>query len=68
MLRDDDGGFVAGSFAALPLLRGGHAIGALVVGAERPGVLRALEIRNGSVLCALAVNALGRPGSWPRRA
>ncbi len=58
VLRDDDGGFVAGSFAALPLLRGGHAIGALVVGAERPGVLRALEIRNGSVLCALAVNAL----------
>jgi len=58
LLREDDGGVVAGSMAVLPLMRGSHAIGALVVGASRPGVLRALEIRNGSVLSALAVNAL----------
>lgn len=58
VLRDDDGGLAAGSFAVLPLLRGGHAMGALLIGAARTGVLRALEIRNGSVLAALAVNAL----------
>ena len=58
VLREDDDGFAAGSFAVLPLLRGGDAIGALVVGAKRAGVLRGLEIRNGSVLGALAVNAL----------
>ena len=58
VLREDDDGFAAGSFAVLPMLRGGDAIGALVVGAERTGVLRGLEIRNGSVLSALAVNAL----------
>lgn len=62
LLRDDDGGVVAGSMAVLPLMRGPDAIGALVVGASRPGVLRALEIRNGSVLSALAVNAL--EASW----
>jgi diguanylate cyclase (GGDEF)-like protein len=55
---DDDGGVAAGSFAVLPLLRGGRAIGALLIGAARTGMLRALEIRNGSVLAALAVNAL----------
>jgi len=58
VLRDDDGGLAAGSFAVLPLLRGGHAMGALLVGAARTGALRALEIRNASVLAALAVNAL----------
>ena len=58
VLREGDGGLTAGSFAVLPLLRGGHAIGALLIGAERPGVLRALEIRNGGVLAALAVNAI----------
>jgi diguanylate cyclase (GGDEF)-like protein len=58
VLRDDDGGLAAGSFAVLPLLRGGHATGALLVGAARTGALRALEIRNASVLAALAVNAL----------
>ncbi|HEY3286826.1 MAG TPA: diguanylate cyclase [Gemmatimonadaceae bacterium] len=62
LLRDDDGGIVAGSMAVLPMLRGSHTIGALLVGASRPGVLRALEIRNGSVLSALAVNAL--EASW----
>jgi diguanylate cyclase (GGDEF)-like protein len=62
LLRDDDGGIVAGSMAVLPLMRGTAAIGALVVGASQPGVLRALEIRNGSVLSALAVNAL--EASW----
>ena len=58
VLRNDDIGFVAGSFAVLPMLRAGQSIGALVVGAQRTGVLRAPEIRNGSVLSALAVNAL----------
>jgi diguanylate cyclase (GGDEF)-like protein len=58
LLREDDGGVVAGSMAVLPMMRGSDAIGALMVGASRPGVLRALEIRNGSVLSALAVNAL----------
>lgn len=58
VLRDDDGGLAAGSFVVLPLVRGGHAIGALLVGAARPGVLRGLELRNGSILAALAVNAL----------
>ncbi|MHB1312942.1 MAG: GGDEF domain-containing protein, partial [Gemmatimonadaceae bacterium] len=58
VLREGDEGFAAGSFAVLPMLRGGDAIGALVVGAERAGVLRGLELRNGSVLGALAVNAL----------
>ena len=58
LLRDDDAGIAAGSFAVLPMLRGGYAMGALLVGAARTGVLRALEIRNGSVLSALAVNAL----------
>ncbi|MDQ8155478.1 MAG: sensor domain-containing diguanylate cyclase [Gemmatimonadota bacterium] len=58
LLRDDDGGVVAGSMAVLPMMRGPHAIGALLIGSSRPGVLRALEIRNGSVLSALAVNAL----------
>ena len=62
LLRDDDGGVVAGSMAVLPMMRGTAAIGALVVGASQPGVLRALEIRNGSVLSALAVNAL--EASW----
>lgn len=62
LLRDDDGGVVAGSMAVLPLLRGTTAIGAIVVGATQLGVLRALEIRNGSVLSALAVNAL--EASW----
>lgn len=62
LLRDDDGGVVAGSMAVLPMMRGTAAMGALVVGASRPGVLRALEIRNGSVLSALAVNAL--EASW----
>ncbi|MDP1892257.1 MAG: sensor domain-containing diguanylate cyclase [Gemmatimonadaceae bacterium] len=62
LLRDDDGGVVAGSMAVLPLMRGTAAIGALVVGASQQGVLRALEIRNGSVLSALAVNAL--EASW----
>ena len=58
LLREDDGGVVAGSMAVLPMMRGPQAIGALMVGASGPGVLRALEIRNGSVLSALAVNAL----------
>lgn len=58
LLRDDDAGVAAGSFAVLPMLRGGYAVGALLVGAARTGVLRGLEIRNGSVLSALAVNAL----------
>jgi diguanylate cyclase (GGDEF)-like protein len=58
VMRDDDQGLTAGSLAVLPLLRGGAAIGALVVAAERTGALRALEIRNGSVLSALSVNAL----------
>ncbi len=58
LLREDDRGIVAGSMAVLPMMRGAQSIGALVVGASRPGVLRALEIRNGSVLSALAVNAL----------
>ncbi|MBM3906661.1 MAG: GGDEF domain-containing protein [Gemmatimonadetes bacterium] len=58
VLRDDDAGVVAGSLAVLPMMRGSDAIGAIIVGASVPGVLRALEIRNGSVLSALAVNAL----------
>jgi diguanylate cyclase (GGDEF)-like protein len=58
VLRDDDAGVVAGSLAVLPMMRGSDAMGAIIVGAQRPGVLRALEIRNGSVLSALAVNAL----------
>ncbi len=58
LLREDDGGIVAGSMAVLPMMRGSDCIGALVVGSSIPGVLRALEIRNGSVLSALAVNAL----------
>lgn len=58
VMREDDPGFSAGSFAILPMLRAGNSIGALVVGAANTGVLRALEIRNGSVLSALAVNAL----------
>ncbi|MHB8839993.1 MAG: GGDEF domain-containing protein, partial [Gemmatimonadaceae bacterium] len=58
LLSDDDAGVVAGSIAVLPMMRGSDAIGALVVGSSLPGVLRALEIRNGSVLSALAVNAL----------
>jgi len=62
LLREDDGGVVAGSMAVLPLMRGHHAVGALLVGATLPGTLRALEIRNGSVLSALAVNAL--EASW----
>ena len=62
LLRDDDGGVVAGSMAVLPMMRGSAAIGAIVVGATQLGVLRALEIRNGSVLSALAVNAL--EASW----
>ncbi len=62
LLRDNDGGVVSGSMAVLPMMRGPVAIGALVVGASRPGVLRALEIRNGGVLSALAVNAL--EASW----
>jgi diguanylate cyclase (GGDEF)-like protein len=62
LLRDDDGGVVAGSIAVLPMMRGTTAIGAIVVGATQLGVLRALEIRNGSVLSALAVNAL--EASW----
>jgi diguanylate cyclase (GGDEF)-like protein len=62
LLREDDGGLVAGALAVLPMMRGAESIGALLVGASRPGVLRALEIRNGSVLSALAVNAL--EASW----
>ena len=58
LLQDRDSGIVAGSMAVLPMMRGTQAIGALVIGASQPGVLRALEIRNGSVLSALAVNAL----------
>lgn len=58
LLRDDDGGIVAGSLAVLPLLRGPQVIGALLIGATRVGVLRALEIRNASLLALLAVNAL----------
>ncbi len=58
LLRDDDAGVVTGAMAVLPMLRGTEAVGALMIGAARSGVLRALEIRNGSVLAALAVNAL----------
>ncbi len=58
VLREGDAGCTAGSFAVLPMARGGDAIGALVIGALRTGALRALEIRNGSVLSALAMNAL----------
>ncbi|MBW7933642.1 MAG: GGDEF domain-containing protein [Gemmatimonadaceae bacterium] len=62
ILREEDHGLLSGSLAVLPLLRGADAIGALLIGASRQGVLRALEIRNGSVLAALAVNAL--EASW----
>ena len=62
VLREGDEGCAAGSFAVLPMLRAGDTIGALAVGAARTGVLRGLEIRNGSVLSALAVNAL--EASW----
>jgi diguanylate cyclase (GGDEF)-like protein len=58
LLREDDGGIVAGSMAVVPMMKGHDAIGALVIGTSTLGVLRALEIRNASVLSALAVNAL----------
>ncbi len=57
VLRDDEG-LTAGSLALLPLLRSGVAIGALVIGAHRTGALRTLEVRNGTLLGTLAVNAL----------
>lgn len=58
LLGDHARDVTMGAFAVLPLLRGVDVIGALVLSALENGVLRALEIRNASVLAALAVNAL----------
>jgi diguanylate cyclase (GGDEF)-like protein len=65
VLREEAEGLPPISLMVLPLRRGDVALGALVIGDMQAGALRTLEIRNGTVLTVLAVNAL--EASWQSR-